>query len=184
MFRVGVTSCHAGFLAGITQRVSSRHLGQPAFDVHLINLLENRTHIMQLLPNRIVIAKLLGVADPSNVVPSAIALYILPFELVARNALAQIDCLKHGSVAHPAAADIVHFLGPRSSKVGIKTVDEVGGMDVIADLLALVAINLIRSVGRYAAHEISEEAMQLRATSVLTTCANDLGFDLLARSNH
>ena len=88
----------------------------------------------------------------------------LPVELSPGDLLAERDRLEHRAVAVPArrrccrrppARGLVVERGERPN--------EVGAVDVVAHLLAAVAVDRVALAGDRAAHQVREEAVQLRA---------------------
>ena len=87
----------------------------------------------------------------------------LPAQLAAGDPLADLDRLQHRAVAEAPAADVVDGGGARGPAEGVEGGDQVGAVDVVADLLAVVAEDGVRSAGDGALHQVGEEAVQLGA---------------------
>ena len=73
------------------------------------------------------------------------------------------DGLQHRAIGEAAATDIVDLARARSIEEAPERVHQIEGMDVVADLLAVVAEDRVRLAADRAFDEIGEEAMQLRA---------------------
>ena len=87
----------------------------------------------------------------------------LPAQLAAGDPLADLDRLQHRAVGEAAAADVVDGGGAGRLAEGVEGGDQVGAVDVVADLLALVAEDGVRGAGDGALHQVGEEAVQLGA---------------------
>ncbi len=76
---------------------------------------------------------------------------------------AEGDGFHHGAVAEAAAAHVVDFAGAGSDGEALESGDEVGGVDVVAHLLALVAEDVVGAARHSALHQVGQEAVQLGA---------------------
>src|SRR5690242_21722509 len=103
-----------------------------------------------------------NVADPPDMIASAVRVRIRPSHLPAGQVLAFVDCLEHRAVAVTPPADVVHLAGARSLKEMPKRVHQVEGVDVVANLLAGVPEHDIRGVINRTLYQISKKTMQLR----------------------
>src|ERR671912_1323057 len=95
-------------------------------------------------PLGVVLLEAARVADPPLVVAGPVGLLVPPRERPAGEPLAERDRLEHRAVAPPAAA---HVVGLALAGVAVDRVDggdEVGGVDVVPNLLALVAEHRVR----------------------------------------
>ncbi len=106
------------------------------------------------------------VADPPDVVAGTIGVGIGVVERRAGKFLANLDGFQHGAIAEAAATDVVDLAGARAAEKMIEGGDEIGAVDVVADLLAAVAENGVRRGGGGALYEVGEEAVQLRAAVI------------------
>src|SRR2546423_14135800 len=96
------------------------------------------------------------IGDPPDVVAGAVLVRIRPVHRTAGQVLARCDRLDHRAVGIPAAADVVDGAGPRRLHEMPEGVDQVPGMDVVADLLSLVAEYFIGLARNGAFDEIGE----------------------------
>src|SRR5207248_1146252 len=103
------------------------------------------------------------VADPPAVIPHPCPIAQLPLELAPGDLLAELDRLEHRAVAGAAAADVVDGCDARALAELVEGGDEIGTVDVVAHLLAAVAEDGVGPRGDDAAHQVSEEAVQLGA---------------------
>jgi len=97
------------------------------------------------------------------VVPRAVGLDVAPVELPAGQPFAGRDGLQHGAVGKSAAAEIVDRARAGVAEKRPQRAHEIGGVDVVADLFALVAVHGIGLPGQGALHEIGQESVQRHA---------------------
>src|SRR5579884_4133976 len=110
--------------------------GRPALGVAVVDLVQDLANASRHAPLRVVRAERREVADPPAVVSHARPLAERPVELAAGDLLAQLDRLEHRAVRLAPAADVVDRPGPRRPPERVERGDEVGRVDVVADLLA------------------------------------------------
>ena len=96
------------------------------------------------------------VADPG-------ALRQRPVELAAGDLLAQLDRLEHRAARAAPTAHVVDGAGPRRTVEGDACLGEVGAADVVAHLLALVAVDRVRGARDRRLHQVGEEPVELGA---------------------
>src|SRR5581483_2827304 len=83
--------------------------------------------------------------------------------LAAADLLAHRDRLRHRAVRKAPTAEVVDRADARILVERCDRTDEVGAVDVVADLLAAVAEDPVRRAGHRAAHQVREEAVELGA---------------------
>ena len=103
------------------------------------------------------------IADPPNVVPTAVVVHILGLHLISGNLLAQIDRLDHGAVAVSSTTHVVDFTASGAFVEVMEGTDQVGTVNIVPDLFAFVAKHRIGRLGDRAFHQISQKAVQLRS---------------------
>src|SRR4051794_23696597 len=170
--RVSVTPRTVGSIepsslwAGMTTESFTVSGGGPALGVGLVDLAHDRLQAALRAPAVVGRAELVEIGDPPTVIADPRLVRELPLELAAGNPLADLDPLEHRAAVVPPAADVVDrgCLGARvKAQEGL---DQVGGVEVVAHLLSLVAEDRVRRTGGGALHEVGKEAMQLRPRMV------------------
>src|SRR5205814_1880499 len=106
---------------------------------------------MPQLPVRVVAGELAHVADPPDVIAGAVGFGVRPLHRPGGELLADRDGLEHRTVAEAAAADVVNLSRTRGAPEAVEGGDQIGAVDVVADLLAAVAEDGVRPAGRRAA---------------------------------
>ncbi len=104
--------------------------------------------------------ELARVADVPDVVADAIGLAVRPPQLLAGNCLAQRDRFLHRAIAVTRTAHVVHLADAGGLVELIKRRDQVGAMDVVPDLFALVAVDDVGGSRTDTLHQIGQEAVQ------------------------
>src|SRR5829696_581936 len=132
----------------------------PAVMGALQNIGQDPLDVVARRPVWIVVLEAAGVADPPLMVAGAVGLLVGPLELSSRQLLAKLDRLEHGAVAAPATAHVVDLALSRAAVDRVDRRDEVGGVNVIPDLLPFVTEYPVRSPRRRAPHQIGEEAVE------------------------
>src|SRR5262249_1119644 len=112
----------------------SRHALAPA----LVNGLNDRPQVVAVGPVREIGAKSADIADVPDVIADPICLRIAPLEFPAADLLAQGDGFEHRAMAVPAAAGVIDRPRPRALEKVPEHANQVGGEDVVPDLLAFV----------------------------------------------
>src|SRR5258706_553975 len=82
------------------------------------------------------------------------------------NLFAKRDCFHHGAVAIPPAADVVDLAGAGFLEELMEGADEIGAVDVVANLLFLVPEDGIGGLGDRTLHQVGEKTMQLGARMI------------------
>src|SRR4051794_29649332 len=127
-----------------------------------MNLTKNVAHVPCDSPFRIIPFEGLQITYPPAVITDAIALVQAPVELTPANLLAELDRLKHRAVAVAASADVVNRGHSRSPMKGLERGHEICRVNVVAHLLAAIAEHGVALSSDRAAHQVGEEAMELR----------------------
>ena len=83
------------------------------------------------------------IADVADVVALAVFVEVFPMHGFAREGGDFFEGLKNGNAIGPSAADIVHFAAAWGLEEGMHEADHVQAVDVIPDLFALVAKDVI-----------------------------------------
>src|SRR5512146_1233354 len=109
--------------------------------VKFVNLLEDSRHIVYHVPVRVMRLEFIQVTDVPDVVTDAVLFGISPIDLAGRNLLAKLDSLEHRAVAEATAPHVVNLAVAGIFIELVERVDQVGGVDVVAHLLTLVAEN-------------------------------------------
>src|SRR5690606_23236638 len=122
-----------------------------------VNLLEDRADVVADRPVRIVFAEPASIGNPPDVVAGAVLLAVGPVELLASDLLADLDRFEHRAVAVAPAAHVVDLARARGLEELPERRDQIGAMDVVPDLLSLVAEYRIGRAGRGALHQVGEE---------------------------
>src|SRR6516165_8045578 len=104
------------------------------------------------------------IADPPDVIADAVRFLIGPGQFLAADLFAHLDGLEHGTVAVPAAADVIDFAGARRANEFHECFDEIETVDVVTHLFALVPKNTIRPAAHGADHQIRKKTVQLRSS--------------------
>src|SRR5665811_1586735 len=121
-------------------------------------------HVVLELPAGEVAFERAEIADPPAVVTDPRRLAERPVELSTRDLLAERDRLEHRAVALTPAADVVDG---RRARLGVEdgeSVHEVGAVDVVAHLLAVVAADDVGIAGHRAAHPVSYTHLRAHET--------------------
>src|SRR5438067_7575782 len=128
-----------------------------------MDLGEDRLDVVAEAPARVVALELADVGDPPAVVADARSVGELEAQLAPCDPLAGLDRLEHRAVGVPPAAHVVDGGLARGALELDDRLDEVGRVDVVADLLAAVAEDRVALARDGALHQVGEEAVKLRA---------------------
>src|SRR5205814_8403245 len=128
-----------------------------------MDLFENFAYPVAKLPVWIMRLELSHVADPPDVVADAIGFIVGPVQFFAADFFAHLDSLEHGTVAVPAASDVIDFPGARRANEFDECFNQVETVDVVAHLFAFVTENAVRPTGHSADHQIGKKTMQFRS---------------------
>src|SRR6266404_341770 len=148
--------------AGLDVGMSSR--GRPTTQASIkrgADFGHHRLHIARGAPGGVVLLELPCVADPPDVVSTPVGLAVRPGQWPASNLLAQLYRLQDRAVRLPASTDVVHGTDAGSLVEMPKCADEIGAMDIVANLLALVPEYRIRLTRDRTFREIREEPVKL-----------------------
>src|SRR5439155_12084041 len=125
----------------------------------VMNFLENFAHVVAKFPVRIMRLKLTHVADPPDVVADAVDFLVPPVYFFAADFLAHLDGFEHGTIAVPAAADVIDFAGARRPNEFRERFDEVETVDVVAHLFAFVTKDAVTPAADGANHQIRKKTV-------------------------
>src|SRR5437870_12052477 len=101
-----------------------------------MNFLENFAHVVAKFPVRIMRLKLTHVADPPDVVADAVGFLVPPVYFFAADFLAHLDGFEHGTIALPAAADVMDFAAALRPNEYRERFDEAEPVDVVGQMFA------------------------------------------------
>src|SRR5450759_3455353 len=119
----------------------------------LVDLAENRWNVVADSPIRIMTPESLQAADPPDVVTDPVNVAVRGRHWPADDVLAELDRFHHRAVAVPPSPDVVNLAAARRGKKGVERGDQVGAMDIVADLLATISVNRIRLSGYRTLHQ-------------------------------
>ena len=91
------------------------------------------------------------------------SLDVFRIQFFARNLLAHFNGFEHGAIAQAAAAHVVNLSAARSAIELVESLNQIGTMNVVAHLFALIAEHLVWMPSDDAFHQVGEESMQLRS---------------------
>lgn len=120
------------------------------------------------VPGRVVAAHFGKIGDVADVVADAVFIDVLEYLGFAGEFLGEFECFPDRARICAAAADVVNLSDAGSLDELLDEAGDIVGVDVIADLLALVAEDFILATFEVAFREVGEEAMKLDATVVRT----------------
>ena len=106
------------------------------------------------------------VADVADVVAFAVLIHILELHLFAADGSRDFKGFEDGDAVFPAAAKVVNLPTPGGVAKRLDETSDVMGVDVVPDLLALVAKNLVETPLQVALHQVAEKAVELDPTMV------------------
>ena len=104
-----------------------------------------------------------NVAYVPDVIALSVLLNIFPIQKLAADRLTEIDCFEHRAVAESASPNVIDFGASRLLKKAMEGLNQVRAMDIVSYLFALIAKHLVPGACDSAAHQVSQEAMELRA---------------------
>ena len=84
-------------------------------------------------------------------------------KLAAADFFAEIDRFEHRAIAVAAAANVINFARARRANKRGEGVHQIGAVNVVAHLFALVTEDAIRPPGDGADHQVGQKPVQLRA---------------------
>src|SRR5215207_761705 len=105
----------------------------------LQDVAEYSFNVVGRLPVRIVLLEATRVTDPPLVVASPVGLLVAPPKGAPRELLAELDGFEHRAVAPPTSAHVVDLALTGVLIDSVNGGDEIGGVDVVSDLLTFVA---------------------------------------------
>src|SRR5262249_46206855 len=79
------------------------------------------------------------IADPPDMIASAVLRDVLPLHLPSRDFFTPGDRFQYGAMRIPAAADVVHLTRSWGVEKTVKRADQVGAVHVVTYLLAFIA---------------------------------------------
>jgi hypothetical protein len=106
------------------------------------------------------------VADVADVVTLAILVDVFPAHGFAGKGGDFFEGFEDGDAIGAATADVVDLAAAGVFKEGVHEADDIQAVDVVADLLALVAEDIVLAFGEVAFDEVTEEAVELDAAVV------------------
>lgn len=101
------------------------------------------------------------IANPPDMVAAAMVFAIFPSQGPAGDLFAHRNRFEHGAVAAGATAHVVDFAGPWIEKEFVESADQVGAVNVVSYLFALVSENFVRRSSSRALHQVRKETVQL-----------------------
>src|SRR5690349_3721248 len=102
-------------------------------------------------------AHLAEVAVVADVIADAVLFDVAPFHGLSGNALDFAEGLEDGTGISFAAAEVVHLRDPGSLSELEHEAGDILGVDIVADLLALVAEDLVLAILEIALDQVAEE---------------------------
>jgi hypothetical protein len=105
------------------------------------------------------VLKFRRVADPPDVIARAVLVRVRPVHLSPGELAAEGDRFEDRAVAEPATTDVVNLSHARLREELTERGNQIRTVDVVADLLSLVAVNGVRRSCHRAFHQIRQEAM-------------------------
>src|SRR6478735_2895605 len=128
-----------------------------------MNLAKNVAYVPRDRPSRVIPFEGLQIAYPPAVIADPIAVVQVPIELTPGDLLTELDRLEHRAVAVAASTDVVDRRHSRSPVKGLECGHEICRMNVVAHLLAAIAEHRVGLSRHRAAHQVGEEAVELRS---------------------
>jgi len=133
----------------------------PELGVQVIDLSQRAAEIVLELPPGVVSSERLQIGNPPAVIPPTRTVDELAGHLFAGDTLAHGNCFENRAAVRASPADVVDTRGSRCTVKLRERAHEVGAVDVVAHLLAAVAVDGVRLPGYGAPHEIRQEAVKL-----------------------
>src|ERR1700722_4296759 len=152
----------------LDRSLGNHPFGKPLVDVNLVALAQNALYVVSKIPIGIVGLELIQISNPPDVISHPAGVHILPLQLDLTNTLADCDRFEHRAVTKTTAADVIDLARPGIAKEGVKCLNQVIAMNIVADLFSLIAEYLVWSFHNTALHQVSQESMKL-STRVLRT---------------
>lgn len=106
------------------------------------------------------------VADVADVVAFAVFVDVFPAHGFAGEGCDFVEGFEDGDAVGPAPADVVDLSAAWVFEEGVHEADDVEAVDVVADLFALVAEDVVLAFGEVALDEVAEEAVEFDAAVV------------------
>src|ERR1022692_2690628 len=131
-----------------------------------VNLLEDGVDRPGDVPGRVVGAHLAEIADVADVVALPVLLDVLVAHFTAGQLGDTVECLEDRDAIGPATADIVDLAAARPLPELVDEPRDIERVDVIANLLALVAKYLVGAALDVALDEVAQKTMQFHAAVV------------------
>jgi hypothetical protein len=103
------------------------------------------------------------ITDVTDVVALAISVDVFPDHLLAGHLFGKLERLKDRTTVAATAAEVVNLAAARRFNEALDEAHDIGGMNVVADLLALVPVNGVFAPLHIALDEVAEEPVQLYA---------------------
>src|SRR5262249_50986925 len=147
------------FPEGVT-KITTTFLRALAGGLALVDVLQDAAQVVAVAPLGGVRPELAPGGDVPDVVGGAGPGAVGDACLAAADLLAQLDGLEDRAVAVARAADVVHLADARVAVEVPEGVDQVVTVDVVADLLALVAVDRVGLAVGDAVHQVRQEAVQ------------------------
>lgn len=94
-------------------------------------------------------------------IASSILLCVGMVKLFPGDLFAYGDRFQHGAIAETSTADVVHLTASRCLEELVESANQVGAVDIVANLFALVAEDGVGSAGHGTLHQVSQETVQL-----------------------
>ena len=127
------------------------------------DLAENFVQADGDFPIRVVGLEFAEIGDVADVVALAIFLAILPIHFFAGHAFEFGNGFEHGDAVFSTAAEVVDLAAVRIRCELLDGSDDIVTMNVVANLLALVAEDRVLATGNGHFHQVGEEAVKLNA---------------------
>ena len=112
-------------------------------DPRVVDLDQSRPQIFGDVPRPVMAPHLAQVGDVADVVPGSGLIEVFIFHRLSRDIARQLECLQDRDRIGPTAADVVNLGYPGLLDKGLDETRNVETMNVVADLLSLVAENLV-----------------------------------------
>src|SRR5688500_5770788 len=119
-------------------------------------------------PAGVVGAELGHVADVADVVALSVLVDVAPLDLLAGEAFGGVHGLEHAARVWAAAAEVVDLAGAGGLGECLEGADDVEAVDVVADLLALVAEDRVLAALFGDLEKVVEETVELDAAVIRT----------------
>ena len=129
----------------------------------LVNLCEDITKRPGDAPVRIMRLHLPQIADIADVISCSVLVHVFKDHLLAGDPFGHRERLKNGTTIGAASSEVIHLPGSWIRDKGSDEAGDIIRMDVIANLLSFVSIDIVFRARYVALYEIAKEAVQLDA---------------------